>query len=350
MPPDVRKVSDLPMRHSFLSGLRPSSAILPTMCRAALLIALILFALSPAKPQTQQSPSPMVDHTRPHPRITQTETPGRRVDLKSLKGAKLFIGPGVNPNRPVPLLIHFHGASWLVEQHVARYLPRAVLITVNLGAGSSAYRRSFEQADLFQNVLSEAAETLGVKRGWASITLSGFSAGYGAVREILRRPEYFALVNNVLLLDGMHASYSPEGKLLADGGTIQASDVDVFVNFARAAVAGSKTVVGSKTLAGIRTITSGGAVAGRKTFVVTHSEIFPGAYASTTECADYLLSQLSLKRNPRLANAPMGMQQLSAVDAGGFHLRGYAGNSAPDHIDFLHAMPAWFGLLYGVRN
>ncbi|HVS82350.1 MAG TPA: hypothetical protein VHE60_11515 [Pyrinomonadaceae bacterium] len=273
----------------------------------------------------------MVDHTRPHPRITETEANGRRVDLKSLKGTRLFIGPRVNPNRPVPLLIHFHGAPWLIEQHVARYLPRAALITVNLGAGSSAYRRPFEQADLFQNLLSEAAETLGAKRGWSSITLTGFSAGYGAVREILRRPENFALVNNVLLLDGMHTIYSPEGKLLADGGTIQASDIDVFVNFAREAVAGRR------------------AVGGRKTFVFTHSEIFPGAYASTTECADYLLSQLALKRHPKLVNAPMGMQQLSAVDAGGFHLRGYAGNSAPDHVDHLQAMPAWFGLVFGAR-
>src|SRR5712692_8666716 len=315
------------------------STVQSNLDRVAVLLTLLLFAQVPATTQTQQSPSPMVDHTRPHPRITQTETPGRRVDLKSLKGAKLFIGPRANPNRPLPLLIHFHGASWLIEQHVARYLPRAALITVNLGAGSSAYRRPFEQPDLFQNLLKEAAETLGAKRGWASITLSGFSAGYGAVREILRRPENFALVNNVLLLDGMHASYSErgpqagsppgvegEGKLLADGGTIQAADIDVFVNFARAAVAG------------------------RKTFVVTHSEIFPGAYASTTECADYLLAQLALKRQAQLRQGAMGMQQLSAVDARGFHLRGYAGNSAPDHIDFLHAMPAWFGLVRVMSN
>src|SRR6266446_773822 len=221
------------------------------MRRTALLISLILFALTSATPQTQQSPSPMIDHTRPHLRITQTETPGRRVDLRSLKGARLFIGPRVNPNRPVPLLIHFHGASWLVEQHVVRYLPRAALITVNLGAGSSAYRKPFEQPETFQNLLSEASENLGSKRGWASITLSGFSAGYGAVREILRRPEFFALVNNVLLLDGMHASYSPEGKPLADGGTIQPSDIDIFVTFARAAAA------------------TRAAVAARKTFVVT---------------------------------------------------------------------------------
>jgi hypothetical protein len=286
------------------------------------------------------------------------EVKGRRVDLKSLKGARLFMGPRVNRNRPVPLLIHFHGASWLVEQHVARYLPRAALITVNLGAGSSAYRKPFEQPETFQNLLTEASETLGCKRGWASITLSGFSAGYGAVREILRRPEYFALVNNVLLLDGMHASYSPEGKLLADGGTIQASDIEVFVNFARAAVAGGR-VASSRGGRGSSPRVSKGVFskgvfnkddAGRKTFVVTHSEIFPGAYASTTECADYLLTQLSLKRNPKLVKAPMGMQQLSAVDAGGFHLRGYAGNSAPDHIDFLHAMPAWFGLVFGVHS
>jgi hypothetical protein len=281
----------------------------------------------------------MVDHTRPHPRLTQIEVPGHRVDLKSLKGAQLFISPRVDAKRPVPLLIHFHGAPWLIEQHVALHLPRAALITVNLGAGSSAYRRPFEERELFQNLLREAGEELHLQRGWSSISLSGFSAGYGAVREILRRPEYFALVNNVLLLDGMHASYSPEGRLLADGGTILASDVDPFVNFALEAVAGSSP------LAGMRTTTSGGAVTGRKTFVVTHSEIFPGAYASTTECAEYLLAQLGLTRRPQLRQGPMGMQQLSAVDVGGLHVRGYAGNSAQDHVDFLHAMPAWFGLL-----
>jgi hypothetical protein len=289
-----------------------------------LLVASVLIASVRANPQAPapQSPSPMVDHTRPHPRIPQLEANGRRVDLKSLKGARLFIGPHVNPNKPVSLIVHFHGAPWLIEQHVARYLPRAALITVQLGAGSSAYRRPFEQPELFRALMREAGQELTLKRGWSSVTLTGFSAGYGAVREILRRPEYFALVNNVLLLDGMHTSYSPEGKLVADGGTLDPSGLDVFVAFAREAVAG------------------------RKTFVFTHSEIFPSTYASTTECADYLLSQLNLKRHPELRQGPMGMQQLSAVDARGFHLRGYAGNSAPDHVDHLQAMPAWFRLLH----
>ena len=37
------------------------------------------------------------------------------------------------------------------------------------------------------------------------------------------------------------------------------------------------------------------AAAGRKRMLVTHSEIFPGTFASTTETADYLLDKLGLK-------------------------------------------------------
>ena len=42
------------------------------------------------------------------------------------------------------------------------------------------------------------------------------------------------------------------------------------------------------------------AMAGRKRAIVTHSEIFPGTFASTTETADYLLKQLNLARRPVL--------------------------------------------------
>ena len=263
----------------------------------------------------------MVDHTRPHPRIAQTEARGRRIDLTTLKGAKVFVTPSLNPDKPVPLLVHFHGAPWLVEVVVAQHLPRAALITIQLGSGSSVYRKPFEDVKLFRAMLDEAKQGLGLKQGWSSVTLTGFSAGYGGIRQVLRTPEYFADVNSVLLLDAMHASYAPEGKLLADGGAINSPDVDVYVEFARQASLG------------------------KKNFVFTHSEIFPGTYASTTECADYLLAQLSLKQKPELKTGPIGMQQLSVVDVKGFHLRGYAGNTAQDHVDHFQAMSAWFELL-----
>lgn len=280
-------------------------------------VLLVLTALRSVGQQAQQNPSPMTDTTRPHSRIEKIEVPGRRIEIKTLKGAVIFTGQKFNVSRPVPLIIHFHGVSWLMEYHIAKHFPKAALITVNLGSGSRVYGNPFASAEMFQNLIDEAGNALGTRKGWSSITLVGFSAGYGAVRAILRHEQNFRMVDNVLLLDGIHASYVPEGKRLADGGVIKADDLDSFVNFGR------------------------GAMAGRKKFLISHSEIFPATYASTTECVDFLLAEFQLKRDAKLKNGPVGMQQLSAVDVNGFHIRGYAGNTGEDHGDQLQAMPEW---------
>jgi hypothetical protein len=271
--------------------------------------------------QTAQNPSPMTDSTRPHPRIEKVEVPGRRTELNALKGAVLFAGPRVEADKPVPLIIHFHGVSWLMEYHIAKHFPKAALITVNLGSGSRVYGEPFGRAEMFRELIDEAGSKLGLKKGWSSITLVGFSAGYGAIRAILRHDVNFQKVDNVLLLDGIYASYVPEGKRLADGGVIKADDLDSYIKLAREAVAG------------------------KKKFMISHSEIFPATYASTTECVDHLLSTLGLKRRPKLKAGPVGMQQLSEVDVNGFHIRGYAGNTGADHGDQLQAMPAWLKIL-----
>ena len=135
------------------------------------------------------------------------------------------------------------------------------------------------------------------------------------MRAILREPRHFALVDAVLLLDGMHTSYVPEGVVVEKGGTLDPRNLEAFARFAQAAVRGEKR------------------------FVVTHSEIFPGTFASTTETADYLLHALALHRTPVLQWGPRGMQQLSEVHAGRFELLGFAGNTAPNHIDQLQALP-----------
>ncbi len=287
------------------------------------ILGLLMFgsAMSAIAQQTAQNPSPMTDTTRPHPRIEKVEVSGRRTELTALKGAVLFAGPKVRTDKPVPLIIHFHGVSWLMEYHIAKHFPKAALITVNLGSGSRVYGEPFGRAEMFQELIDEASSKLDLKKGWSSITLVGFSAGYGAIRAILRHDVHFQKVDNVLLLDGIHASYVPEGKRLADGGMIKADDLDSYIKFAREAVAGNKK------------------------FMISHSEIFPATYASTTECVDYLLTTLGLKRKPKLKAGPVGMQQLSEVDLKGFHIRGYAGNTGADHGDQLQAMPEWLKLL-----
>lgn len=285
------------------------------------ILLLFVFTVLLTAQQSPQNPSPMTDTTRPHPRIEKAEVEGKRTELTTLKGAVLFTSPKVKTTKAVPLIIHFHGASWLMEYHIAKHFPQSALITVNLGSGSRVYGTPFTQPEMFQNLIDEANKRLGLKRGWSSITLVGFSAGYGAIRAILRHEANFKIVDNVLLLDGIHASYVPEGTRLADGGVIKADDLDSYVKFAREAVSG------------------------KKKFIVSHSEIFPATYASTTECVDYLLNTLSLKRKAVLKNGPIGMQQLSEVNAKNFHILGYAGNTGADHGDQLQAMPEWLKLL-----
>jgi hypothetical protein len=56
---------------------------------------------------------------------------------------------------------------------VSLHLPQAALITVQLGTGSSVYRRPIEQAETFRKILREAGDELRLKHGWSSITVSG---------------------------------------------------------------------------------------------------------------------------------------------------------------------------------
>src|SRR5690606_7058101 len=159
-----------------------------------LLTLFLLAAVSVFGQQTPQNPAPMTDSTRPHPRLEKTEVPGKRTTLTSLNGSVLFVGDRVLSDKPVPLIVHFHGAQWLMEYHIARHFPKAALITVNLGSGSRVYGEPFTDPGKFQTLIDEAAEDLQLKRGWSSITLVGFSAGYGAIRAILRHPANFQKV------------------------------------------------------------------------------------------------------------------------------------------------------------
>lgn len=272
-------------------------------------------------PAASQNPSPMVEATRAHERLAPKKLDGV---LRSFAGplgkpVEVFVPSADRARDAFDLVVHFLGAAWLPEQAVASVDDHAVTAVVNLGAGSGVYDRAFSEPSAFDSLLAgvtrEVSSVTGRSAHVAHITLVGFSAGHGAVRAILRDPRNFARVDAVLLLDGMHTSYIPEGTVVATGGTLDTTNLVAFESFARAAMRGEKQ------------------------FLVSHSEIFPGTFASTTETADWLLRSLGLHRTPVVGWGPRGMQQLSEVRAGKFELLGFAGNSAPDHIDQLHAMP-----------
>jgi hypothetical protein len=208
-------------------------------------------------------------------------------------------------------------------------MEKAYEASARIGAGRLTFRQRWAvlaAAGIYGAIAREVDAARGRPTRIARVVHVGYSAGHGAVRAILREPRHFARVDAVLLLDGMHTSYVPEGGLLATGASLDTANLAAFAGFARAAVRGEKR------------------------FVVTHSEIFPGTFASTTETADWLLAAIGLRRVAVLRWGPRGMQQLSEARAGGFSLLGYAGNSAPDHVDQLHAMPELLAFTLGARK
>jgi hypothetical protein len=258
-----------------------------------------------------QQPSPMVEHARSHPRLKDEAPEGRRAKLST---GTLFVPAGLKGER-VPLFVHFHGAPALAEVAAAKH-GKAAVLAVNLGTGSAVYARPFADPKAFPALLKEAEEKAGGRFG--PVGLTAWSAGYGAVRAVLRTDEGYERMSFVVLLDALHAGY--EGDRSAREPKLVADDLAPFVRLAK------------------------DAVAGKKQLIVTHSEVFPGTFASTTETADYLLREAGVKRAAALKWGPAGTQQLSEARKGKLLVAGYAGNSAPDHVDHLHALPealAW---------
>ena len=232
----------------------------------------------------------------------------------------VFVPPRARVQAPV-LLVHFNGASY-VGMHAAAAQDRpVVLASVHLGAGSGVYERAFADSGTLERIRRSVADSLTVRAGatvrFERTVLSGFSAGYGAIRAILEGTGGESPIGGVMLLDGLHVSYVPPRTPLASGGALDTARLGAFVAFARLAMRGERAML------------------------VTHSEIFPGTFASTTETADHLLRELGLTRRPVLEWGPAGMQLLSSADSGSLQMLGFAGNTAPDHVDHYHGFPVF---------
>jgi hypothetical protein len=270
-----------------------------------------------------QNPSPMVESTRAHRRLAEREHPGHTASIDGVlpRPVHLYIPSRADSASVAGLVVHFLGAPFVAREAVAALAEPYVLAVVNLGAGSAVYERPFLDSTAFSrladSVRAHASRLLGRAVALPRVYLTAYSAGYGAVRAIIDTPGHAPRVTGVLLLDGLHASYIPERKVIAEGGRIDSTRLEPFVRLARRAAGGETRLI------------------------VTHSEVFPGTFASTTETTDYLLRAIGLTRTPVLEWGPVGMQQLSEARRGSFHLMGFAGNSAPDHADHLHALSAW---------
>lgn len=275
-----------------------------------------------------QNPSPMVENTRAHERIPTQKFPGIAFTISDVlpKSVEIFVPQRQQKSRRFDLLLHFHGAGFVVQNAAIQYKDAIIAATVNLGAGSGVYGNAFEDSTRFPALLKTITDSLQQKLArpvaLRRIILSGFSAGYGAIRKIISAQQNFNRIDAIVLLDGIHASYIPERRVLAEGGKIDSTGLMAFIRFADKAARKNS---------------------GKK-FLITHSEIFPGTFVSTAEATDFILEKLGLKRQPVLTWGPLGMQQLSRARQHHFAVLGFAGNTAPDHVDHLH------GLFYFLNN
>ena len=56
------------------------------------------------------------------------------------------------------------------------------------------------------------------------------------------------------------------------------------------------------------------------------------------ECVAKLLAMIAMEKTPAVVTGPHDMHQFYAVDQGSFHIRGFEGTQASDHVKQLHAM------------
>ena len=211
------------------------------------------------------------------------------------------------------VLIHFHGAPTTVKPAFERSQLPGVLVIVNFPGLSSAYSQPFaKNPQLFDQILEQSLAATASNRAangkqWRRIYLSSFSAGYGAVREILKRPQNMQRIDGIVAADSIYAGLQQE----EPQRKVDESNMRDFLRFAEQAVASQKT------------------------FVISHSaQSTP--YASTTETADYLLRAQQLERQRDSSASTQTFRQTSRAARGQFIVLGYAGTSGEEHMQHLH--------------
>jgi hypothetical protein len=231
---------------------------------------------------------------------------------------------GVTKNGSFDVIFHFHGHE-PVRKEFVKSANGVVLVGIDLGIGSGAYSAGFGSPDTWNQLLASVeavvAKHAGLKAAHArKIALSSWSAGYGAIEQILRQTGG-KKIDAVILLDSLHTGYVDE-----QAHTLKTDQIAPFVAFAKRA-------------------------AQKQTFMfMSHSSIIPPGYASTTEVADYVVGTLGGKPKKAARQDVLGLDMIDRFDKGSFHMRGYTGDDKPDHCAHIglmadivraHLTPRW---------
>lgn len=228
-------------------------------------------------------------------------------------GYTVYIPKGWKAGRDISVRMHFHTAGWLISQEAVATGLDGPLVVWNRSGASSAYRVPFEDKERIFRILVKVVELAGkygapegAKIGRIDIT--SFSAGYGAVREIIKNPAIFKLIRRVVLCDSIYASLEPGLK----ERRAKTEDVEAWFPLAKAAVRGEKE------------------------FLMSFSEV-PTSYASTSECGARIAEEVGgvfwpVPTPPPVRPVLDEYRCTQRLDMGGLHLWQYPGSDGTCHV------------------
>ncbi|MEA2736093.1 MAG: hypothetical protein QOE14_2544 [Humisphaera sp.] len=240
---------------------------------------------------------------------------GRQISMTAPEW-KIFI-PSTYQQRPgnvADLLVHFHGDPQTYWNNAKYANLNTVIVTVNYNGLSSVYSTPFSNPALFGNLMNEALTKVRAEAdfpdtlNWDKVGVSSFSAGFGAVREILQEAAYRGEIDSLLAADSLYATTA------ADGTPLDSQMVD-YKTFATAAKNGTKT------------------------FIYSHSQVVTNVgtnpYESTYECADELMQHLGITPTAISANGLGTLNFYRKAQVGNFKLWGATGADGDSHLEHL---------------
>lgn len=251
-------------------------------------------------------------------------------DYDKWKGAALghMVAPksgGIRKDGGFDLVVHFHGHEPIRKEFV-KTGHGVVLVGIDLGIGSGPYESTCRDSHRLPMSVASVEEKMRKRSGKKNahvkhLALSSWSAGYGAISQILRQP-IADKVEGVVLLDSLHAGYQEGGKK----GQVRGAQIAHFVDYAKLATKG------------------------KRLFFLSHSSIIPPGYASTTEVAKHVVDELGGKLKTAHRKDVLGLEMIDRWDKSKAHVRGYEGDDKPDHCAHIgliadvmktHLVPKW---------
>lgn len=198
------------------------------------------------------------------------------------------------------LVIHLLGDEPIRRELIQSQQPFA-LYSLTVGTNQS-YAPLFTgtqlQAAIVAGIEQALSKRLGKPAHLRHLAMSAWSAGFVGIEAALSQPASKD-IDAVILIDGLHA---PRNNDLAFKAQMKP-----FVDF------------------------SAHAARGERSFFVSHSSIDPPDFASTTECAHYLIAALGGKPQAVRREDAFGLELVEFFKQGEFQVRGYAGNDRADH-------------------